>query len=109
MTDDWSLKGKGFAVVSYTPAKIVKEEEAKRKYEILYSKKDIETLRQKLVEDTNNFQDMLLARLTSYLSFPLKGDKETMKIIKDVSQMTNELFGKYKNTINRRFGVEVEK
>lgn len=40
--NDWSLKGRGFAIVSYTPAKIVKEKDAEGKYEILYKKYDIE-------------------------------------------------------------------
>ena len=97
MTDNWSLKGKGFAVVSYTPAKIVKEEEAKGKYEILYPKQDIKTLHQKLIEDINE---------------TIKEIEQTWKAKNIFNQMCKEAaiskIQELRNRINYRFGVEVE-
>lgn len=99
MTDDWSLKGKE----KHWYNGIIYDYKINERAISFYFSEDIETLRQKFIEDTNNFQDKLLARLTSYLSFPLRSDEET------ISQIANELFREYKEKMNRRFGVEDEK
>ena len=110
MTDDWSLKGKAVVIMCGIQGMYVfpesKKEHLPKDAVFVYKKQDIETLRQKLIDESKNFQDTVLARVSSHLTFPLKSDPETQKLVSEISMILNEEFRKYQRRINRCFGVE---
>lgn len=115
MKDDWSLKGK---LVHY----IINVEDGKKSHieedklsekwitiSSFYPKKDIETLRQKLIEDKKELQNKILHRISSYISLPMliaELNEPVHVVIENISSIINEEFRKYEEKINKRFGVD---
>lgn len=82
----------------------------------MYSKKHIETLRQKLIEDKNDLQNKITTHVASYISslylinkFKQMGFVEIeQQLIREICSIINSKFREYENQINKRFGAEDE-
>ena len=104
---EWSLKGKELYAFDDELMDKVEAENLAKDMEVeiikLFETRHIEILRQKIVEDAQTLQDKVIARVTSYLTFPLKSDPETLKVVREVSAIINEEFREYKKRLEHRF------
>lgn len=69
------------------------------------------TLRKKIIEDIKDFQNHILGKINARITISpekgdLKGDKETVRLVKDISEMVNTEIEKLKQKINERFENE---
>jgi len=119
MKDEWSLKGRlVYYVINKEDGRkghIEEKDFDSKKWEkifSLYSRGDIEILRQKLIEDLEKRRNVLKGKIESFLLDYMTTDSKYKYSIDDLMRtilpFIHEEFMKLEEAINKRFGIEEE-